>query len=96
MDLINIVDNLRIRVCKYRLEKMPIKDISTHLNAVDIVLSLVELALKDKRPIQKEEEMWFNAGLYLAYVFENSEWEDIVIEFNKIVDEVQKEFFFRK
>jgi hypothetical protein len=96
MTLIESVDNLRRRVCLYRLEETGVNAISTHVNAVDIVLSLVELGLKDKRPISKEEENWFRAGLYLSYVFANSEWEDIYLEFDKIVNEVEKENYFRK
>jgi len=96
MELINMVDNLRKRVCEYRLLRTGLKDISTDLNAVDIVLSLVELGLKDNRPISKEEENWFRAGLYLSYVFANSEWEDIYLEFDKIVSEVEKKNYFRK
>ncbi|MGB5028816.1 MAG: hypothetical protein WBO38_09965 [Chitinophagaceae bacterium] len=96
MEVINIVDNLRKRVCQYRLEKTGIKEISTHLNSVDIVLALVDLGIKDKRPISKEEECWFRAGLYLSYVFANSEWEDIYIEFDKLVNAVEKENYFRK
>jgi hypothetical protein len=94
--LINRVENLRTRVCQYRLEITGVREISTHVNALDIVLSLVELGIKNKRPISKEEENWFRAGLYLSYVFENSEWEDICIEFNKIVSVVENENYFRK
>lgn len=96
VELIKTVNDLRQRVCQYRLEKTSIKDISTHLNAVDIVLSLVELGLRDKRPISKEEENWFRAGLYLSYVFANSEWEDISLKFAQIVNAVEKENYFRK
>ena len=96
MELINIINGLRLRVCQYRLEKTGVKEISTHLNAVDIVLSLVELGLKDKRPISKEEENWFRAGLYLSYVFANSKWEDISLEFDRIVSAVENENYFRK
>lgn len=91
-----MVDNLRKRVCEYRLLRIGVKEISTDLNAVDIVLSLVELGIKDKRVIKKEEENWFRAGLYLSYVFAGSEWEDIPIEFEKIVKEVERLNYFHK
>ena len=96
MELINNVNSLRKRVCEYRLQRVGEKEISTHLNAVDIVLSLVELAIRDKRPIPKDEENWFRAGLYLSYVFDGSEWEDIPIEFEKIVKATEKLNYFRK
>ncbi|MBC6490648.1 hypothetical protein ACFSQD_18165 [Flavihumibacter stibioxidans] len=95
MELIDIVNNLRKRVCEYRLLKMGVKEISTDLNAVDIVLALVDLAIKDKRAIKKEEENWFRAGLYLSYVFSGSEWEDIPEEFEKIVYATEKLNYFR-
>lgn len=96
MELIKIINGLRLRICQYRQEKIGVKEISTHINSIDIVLSLAELGLKDKRPISKEEENWFRAGLYLSYVFENSEWEDISLEFDKIVKAVEEENYFRK
>lgn len=96
MDLINNVNNLRKRICQYRAEKFGFKEISTHINAVDIALALTELGVKDNRAITKEEQEWFKAGLYLAYIFENSEWEDIVDEYNRIVAQVEKLSYFRK
>lgn len=90
-----MVNQLRKRVCEYRLVKTGQKEISTHLNAVDIVVSLVEMGLKDKRPISKDEENWFSAGLYLSYVFDGSEWEDIVRDFEKIVSVVENLNYFR-
>lgn len=95
MELINLITDLRLRVCQYRLEKTGKKEISTHLNAVDIALSLVELGFKDKRQISKEEESWFRAGLYLSYVFSNSEWEDIYINYEKMVKIVEERNYFR-
>ncbi|MBL7733779.1 MAG: hypothetical protein JNM88_21590 [Chitinophagaceae bacterium] len=95
MQLTEMVDKLRIRICQYRILKTGAAEISTHLNAADIVLSLVDLAIKDKRPISKEEENWFRAGYYLSLVFAGSEWEDIQIEFDKIADLVEKAKFFR-
>lgn len=96
MEVINKVNQLRKRVCEYRLAKNEQNDISTHVNAIDIVVSLVELGLKDKRPITKEEENWFRAGLYLSYVFDGSEWEDIVRDFEILVSEVENHNYFRQ
>jgi hypothetical protein len=95
MELINNIENLRKRVCEYRLQKAGVKQISTHLNAVDIVLALAELAIRDKRPISKEEENWFRAGMYLSYVFDGSEWEDIPVGFEKIAEATKKANYFR-
>ncbi len=96
MEIIKKVNQLRKRVCEYRLAKHEQNEISTHVNSIDIVISLVELGLKDKRPISKEEENWFKAGLYLSYVFDGSEWEDIVRDFEIIVSEVENQNYFRK
>lgn len=95
MELMDLINELRKRVCEYRLKTVGKKEISTHLNAVDIVLALSELGIKDKRPINQEEQNWFSAGLYLSYVFDGSEWEDIPIQFEKIVEEVEKRNYFK-
>ena len=96
MELIARVNKLRNRLCQYRLERTGVKDVSTPGSAVEIVLSLTELGIKDKRPIRKDEENGFRAGLYLSYVFENSEWENISIEFNEVVHAVESENYFGK
>lgn len=92
--LLSNVNKLRRRVCQYRLHQRS-ETISPHVNAVDIVLSLVDYAVRDRRPIAVEEEHWFKAGMYLVYTFENSEWEDIATEFENIVDTTEQMQFFR-
>ena len=95
MSLLDNINSLRKQVCEYRTQRTNTNKISTHLNAVEIVLALVDLGIRDKRAISKEEENWFSAGLYLSYVFENSEWEAISTQFNIIVAETEKLNYFR-
>lgn len=95
MQLLESIYFLRKKVCEYRLHKANLSEISSHVNAIDIVLSLSELGIKDKRSITKEEENWFRAGLYLSYVFAGSDWEIISIEFDKLVNEIEKNNYFR-
>jgi hypothetical protein len=95
MDLINLVYGLRRRICEYRLKYEGQVEISTHVNAVDITLALVDLGIKDKRPISTMEENWFRAEYYLSLVFDNSEWEEIREEYSKIVEAVKKLKYFR-
>src|SRR5690242_8511378 len=96
MNFIAELNSLRIRVCQYRLLRTGVQEISTHLNAVDIVLALTDMAVKDHRPITHEEEQWFRAGMYLSYVFEGSEWQDIHVKFDEIVKAVERSNYFRK
>lgn len=95
MSLLVNINALRRLVCEYRIQKTDANKISTHLNAVDIVLGLVDLAIRDKRKISKEEETWFRADLYLSYVFDNSEWEEISNQYKIIVAETKKLNYFR-
>lgn len=95
MELIKLIYKLRSRVCEYRNQKHEM-EISTHLNSVDIVLSLSELAIRDKRPITKDEENWFRAGIYLSYVFDGSKWEDIHADFEIIANAMESSNYYRQ
>lgn len=96
MELIEKVDKLRLKICEFRIQEMPLRNVSTHLNAAEIVLCLVEFGIRDKRPIQASEESWFTAELYLAYTFDDSEWEEIHWLYKDIVKETKKLNYFRK
>lgn len=72
MHLETEVNRLRQRLCEYRLARED-QNISTHINAIDIVLALTELGLNDGRSINEQEKNWFRARLYLSYVFDGSE-----------------------
>jgi hypothetical protein len=91
-----LTQSLRKRLIEYRFEYRN-KEMSTHVNAAEIVVSLMEFALEQNpRPIFKEEENWFNAGYYLDYVFpSSSQWSDIPKTYYKIVEEAHKINFFR-
>ncbi|WP_290793202.1 hypothetical protein [Flavihumibacter sp. UBA7668] len=93
MELETEVIRLRQRLCEYRLARQG-QNISTHVNAIDIALALTELGLKDGRPIDEQEKNWFRAGLYLSYVFDGSEWEDIARSYNDIVEKVKQLKYF--
>ncbi|MFL5764580.1 MAG: hypothetical protein ACJ77K_11615 [Bacteroidia bacterium] len=96
MDLAEITDQLRKRLMEYRQVQAG-KEISSHINAIDISLSLTELGLRQIpiRKISKEEENWFRAGYHLSMVLENSEWEDLYNLYSKLVQEVEKQNYFR-
>ena len=92
-----IAKKLRRRIIEFRYTY---KDevISTHVNAIEFVVGLVEIALELKtRAITKEEENWFRAGYYLDYVFPSGdEWYDISTLYSELVDLVTELNFFRK
>jgi hypothetical protein len=96
MDLTEIAYQLRKRLLEYRQATIG-KEISTHINAIDISISLTELSLKLNpiRKISKEEENWFRAGYHLSMVLENSEWENMYDLYSKLVQEVEKQDYFR-
>ncbi len=92
------VESLRIRLTQYRnaeIANVVGRDVSVHVNAIDIALSLVEYAIHLKRPIRVEEEGWFKAGLSLAYIFENSEWEDLYLKYKDLCATVINLNYFR-
>ena len=96
MELESILKNLRTRLSEY-LFKTQIEERSLHVNAIEIAVCLVELALEDKRSIKKEEENWFKAAYYLSYVFPSgSEWEDMYELYCILVDDVERKNYFRQ
>jgi hypothetical protein len=74
------LQKLRKRITQYRHFKL-IKgtETSIHVNALEIALNLAEFAIEKNRKITQEESSWFNADWELMHVFENSEWEDLLI-----------------
>lgn len=88
---------LRKRLTEYRNYKLESgTETSIHINAIEMALGLVEYAIEKERPIQKEEEVWFDAGMPVYRVLESSEWEDISGLYNQLVEHVKKMNFFRK
>jgi hypothetical protein len=90
------VKNLRSRLTEYReYKRVSNSEVSLHINSIEIALCLVELALKDDRKIDVQEEKWFNASYYLDYVLANSPWEDLMRLYNALADYIKRENFFR-
>lgn len=92
----SVTKQLRQRVTEYRFSY---KDevMSTHVNAVEIAVGLVEIVLESEtRAISKEEQNWFRAGYYLDHVFPSgSEWNDISTLYSQLVDLITEVNFFR-
>jgi hypothetical protein len=96
MDIDEIRGKLRTRLTEYRQFKIQTNTKpSIHVNAIDIALSLIDYAIEDNRKIRKDEEGWFKAGFYLIQTFENTDWEDIVALYLKLVGETEKRNYFR-
>ncbi|MBK6994439.1 MAG: hypothetical protein KA138_05830 [Saprospiraceae bacterium] len=88
---------LRKRLTEYRNYKLESgTEASIHINAIEIALALVEYALEKDRPIQKEEEIWFEAGIHIYRVLESSDWEDISGLYNQLVEHAKAQDFYRK
>lgn len=88
---------LRKRLTEYRNYKLESgTETSIHINAIEMALGLVEYAIEIDRRIQKEEEVWFDAGMQVFRVLESSEWEDISGLYNELVEHVKGQFFYRK
>lgn len=89
MSLDFLVKNLHNRIAEYRIARRS-EQISTHINAVEIAVCVVEFALRDNREIRPEEETWFHAGYHVQLVLENSEWEDISVMYNQLIEEAMR------
>jgi len=88
---------LRKRLTEYRSYKLESgTETSIHINAIEMALGLVDYGVEKERPIQKEEEIWFDAGIHIYRVLESSEWEDISGLYNQLVEHVKAMRFFRK
>ena len=96
LDLKENVSNARSRLIEFRI-KNSAEETSIHINALEIAICLTEFSLQTSpaRPVSIEEEQWFNAGRYIDLVLGNSEWEDLVNLYFKIVEGVKRRNFFR-
>jgi hypothetical protein len=96
MEMTELIQTLRYRLIDYRMAEKD-KEISFHVSAIDIAVSLVDYALQTNPPraIKKEEEGWFEAGYYLDLIFANSEWTDICDMYYQMVELVKMKNFFR-
>jgi len=65
------------------------------INAIEIVVCLIEYHLSMKRPIMPGEEAWFNATYVLDYTLSGSQWEDLVNYYSKLCEEVKRQNYFR-
>lgn len=93
----HICKTLRKRLTEYRNYKLESgTETSIHINAIEMALGLVEYAIDIERPIQKEEEVWFDAGMQVFRVLESSEWEDISGLYAQLVEQARERFFYRK
>lgn len=93
------VKKLRIRLSEYRYARRDREigtGVSIYVGAVDVAVTFVEYGLQLNRPINKADEGWFHAGLQLAYVFENSEWEDIYLMYRELCKSVASVNYFRQ
>lgn len=82
-----LIENFRVRLSEYRYHRID-KEVSIHVNAMDIAICLSEYALLDARKITKDEMRWFDAVYQLDYIFGGSEWEDLVNYYDRLKNEV--------
>lgn len=86
--LVIIIQALKLRFAEYRLARKG-QDISVHVNAMEIAGSLVEYALIEKRRIEANERIWFQAGYYVSYIFDGSEWSDLSDLYSQLCDAME-------
>jgi hypothetical protein len=93
----DITKKLRKRLIEYRFARIN-DGISTHVNAIEMVLCLLEFAFDSPpREIRQDEENWFKGSYYVDMVFpSSSEWHDLSDMYSKLVDEVKKVGYFRE
>lgn len=89
------LEKLRNRLTEYRVYKQN-QETSIHVNALEIALNLAKFALDKKNPISEDEQKWFNADWELIQIFENSEWEDLLIGYFELKEHLIKLNLFKK
>jgi hypothetical protein len=82
-----LIEKFRVRLSEYRYHRIG-KEMSIHVNAMDIAICLSEYALFEGRKIKKDEMKWFDAVYQLDYILGGSEWEDLVDYYDKLQNEV--------
>lgn len=94
MEIDQLLHQLRNRLTEYRYAKKNL-EISKHINAIDIAVSLVQYAIEDNRPINLDEENWFNASFHLSYLLDGSDWQDLSNLYGRLSTEVKLRNYFR-
>lgn len=94
MEIVKLMHTIRNRLSEYRYARKNVI-VSKHINAIDIAVSLVEYAVEDKRPIDVNEQNWFDASYYIGYVLDGSEWEDLGNMYSQLAAEVKNLNYFR-
>lgn len=94
MEILELTLKLRDRLIDYRYSRKG-HVVSNHINAIDILVSLVEYGIKDKRPISLDEQRWLDASYYVDYVLGGSEWEDLSDMYSQLVEKVRNHNYFR-
>ncbi len=94
-DIKEIISNLREEINRYReiRGKLYILD---DILAVEIAVNLVEFGLKKNRPIELNEEIWFEASYALAQSLDGTEWGNIYSFYKELVSYVINHSYFRK
>jgi hypothetical protein len=90
-----IISSLREEVNKYREVRGKLYILDDVL-AVEIAINLTEFCLKKNRPIELNEEIWFEASYALAQSLDGTEWESIYSFYKELVDYVKNNSYFRK
>lgn len=91
--MIELVKNLRARLTEYRYSRRD-SIVNIHINAIDIVVNLVEYWIEEKRPIAVNEQKWFDAGYQLSYLLSGSDWEHLSDLYSNLVIEVKQQNYF--
>ena len=92
----DITKQLRRKLTEYRFERKDL-GVSTHVNAVEIAVCLVEISLElPSREIKREEEWCFQAGYHLSFIFPTgSKWYEIYELYDELVRKVGILHYFR-
>lgn len=89
-----LAKKLRNRLSEYRYARIG-KVVSIHVDSVEMALCLVEFYIETKRPIDKQEEMWFNGAYWVGEIFEGSEWEDLYHMYEEMCVKIKEQNYFR-
>ena len=64
------------------------------LSSMEISISLIELALYEKRIIKEEEKLWFHNDYQLSFILLDK-WNELLNDYNDLIKEFKKTEYWK-
>lgn len=95
MKLNKIIEDLRNELASFKqTETFAVSNYSKDIVcAIEIAMLLIEFAERNKNKIREEDKFWFKGAYQVTREFEEKEWRNIGLLYDRLVEVANKEFW---